>query len=196
MIEIKNLCKAFGQNKIFVSYNETFDDHMVTGISAPSGAGKTTLLNLIAGLLKPDSGEISGTAGKRLSYVFQEPRLFPRLTAAENIKIVRPKAEADPDFYLRLIKLLRIQEFEHQYPRSLSGGMQQRVSIARALYFRPDIFLLDEPSNSLDQELKESVFKEILPYLKQAVTILVSHDAQTLTVCDRIISLPKPLHAL
>ena len=123
---------------------------IVTGVS---GAGKSTLLKLIAGLVKPTSGNISGTDGLKLSYVFQEDRLLEWNTAKENLMFVRSD-EASAEFWLNAMELG--DRFD-SYPAELSGGMCRRVAIARAMHLGGDVLLLDEPFKGLDGELKVRV---------------------------------------
>ena len=123
---------------------------IVTGVS---GAGKSTLLKLIAGLVKPTSGNISGTDGLKLSYVFQEDRLLEWNTAKENL-MFEMSDEASAEFWGNAMELG--DRFD-SYHAELSGGMCRRVAIARAMHFGGDVLLLDEPFKGLDGELKVRV---------------------------------------
>jgi len=171
----------------------------VTALFGPSGAGKTTIANMIAGLVKPDRGEIrlddttlfdSGKRvdvpvhRRRIGYVFQEGRLFPHLTVAQNIDygrwmsgLARDESERD-----RVVALLDLAHLLQRRPGKLSGGERQRVAIARALLMQPRLLVLDEPVASLDAARKA----EILPYLArlrddiEIPMIYVSHYADEL----------------
>jgi molybdate transport system ATP-binding protein len=168
----------------------------VTALFGPSGAGKTTIINLIAGLVAPDRGRIvlddvvlfdSATHEnvpiplRRIGYVFQEGRLFPHLTIAQNLEYGRwmSGVTADPAETDRVVKLLEIEALLRRRPGRLSGGERQRVAIGRALLMKPRLLLLDEPLASLDRARK----LEILPYLARlrdeakVPMIYVSHQA-------------------
>jgi molybdate transport system ATP-binding protein len=168
----------------------------VTALYGPSGAGKTSIVNMIAGLMTPDRGQIalngeilfdSATSTnlpahrRRIGVVFQEGRLFPHMTVAQNLDYGRwmnglPK---DTIEYERIVAMLNIGGVLTRRPRHLSGGERQRVAIGRALLLKPRLLLLDEPLASLDRERKQ----EILPYLARlrdeakVPMIYVSHQA-------------------
>lgn len=173
-------------------------------IVGPSGCGKTTLLRVLAGLEQPDVGEvlIDGHpvhgVGTERAIIFQEPRLLPWLTVLGNVAFglqVRgtphDKAEARARHYIRLVGL---HEFEDAYPRQLSGGMAQRVGIARALTVQPEILLLDEPLGALDAMTKLTMQEELARiWREEKVTlILVTHDLEeAIYLADRVLVLPK-----
>ena len=149
MIRFEQVTKAYGEKQVVKEVSLTFDKgfYLLTG---PSGIGKTTLLRLAAGLEQPDSGRIETEAGKRLRMVFQEDRLLPWKTVLGNVMLeCGNKEKADV-----LLQTLGLSGEENAYPASLSGGMRRRTAIARALCAEPDILLLDEPFNGLD-EVKE-----------------------------------------
>ena len=135
-------------------------------IIGPSGCGKTSLLRLIAGLETPSSGEIvTGKGDERCGFVFQAASLFPWLTVKKNIQkplalagMAKREREQKVESVLELVDL---QEFENKYPWQLSGGMQQRASIARALVTDPDLLLMDEPFGSLDEITREGMNREL-----------------------------------
>jgi len=141
----------------------------------PSGCGKSTLLKLIAGLLEPSAGQLRlwqgpvgelERTGRRLAFVFQSPTLMPWASVQENVRlpldlaaVARPDADARVDGALRLVGLER---FARALPRTLSGGMQMRVSIARSLVTRPDLLLMDEPFGALDEITRQKLDAELL----------------------------------
>ncbi|MCT4660718.1 MAG: ATP-binding cassette domain-containing protein [Tissierellales bacterium] len=179
MIDIKNLSKSFVKNEnIIHEFNLKLERNGITCLLGPSGCGKTTLLRLIAGLAKSDGGSIDGVQNISFGYVFQEDRLLPWLSVRENIEwILKKDSDVDIDFYL---KMLEIENAKNLYPKALSGGMKQRVSIARAFAFDADIILMDEPFKSLDYELKMTLMNSIIKlnqYEKKTI-IIVTHDVQ------------------
>ncbi|MFO7368709.1 MAG: ATP-binding cassette domain-containing protein [Bacteroidales bacterium] len=180
-LEIKGLHKAYGEMAIFRDFSLTFPLGQITCILGPSGCGKTTLLNIIGGLTLPDGGLLSGFEDKTISYIFQDPRLLPWKTVEENISFVLnqnlPEAERKK-ITSRFIRLVDLEGFEGYYPSKLSGGMRQRVSIARAFAYPSDIILMDEPLKGLDVKLKYNLirtFSHIWQSDKRTV-IFVTHD--------------------
>ncbi|MEG0378083.1 MAG: ATP-binding cassette domain-containing protein, partial [Eubacterium sp.] len=189
-IEIKNLSKAFGNDQIYEQFNTTFETEQITGITGPSGSGKTTLLNLCAGLQVPDSGQITGIDHGKLSYIFQEDRLLPWRTVRENLEFVLK--EKDLEKVPEILELVGLSAYAEHYPKALSGGMRQRVSIARAFCYPSEILLMDEPFSSLDTGLKERLMNDFLElwYKDKKTVIFVSHNQQELEhLCHRIIFL-------
>lgn len=169
-------------------------EEKVVSLTAASGAGKTTTLKLIAGIIAPqqgkiiingvvvsDSGEIVIPTQKRdVGFVFQQHALFPHMTIAENILFGckhKDKLERQ-DLLNDLLASLKISQHTKRYPHEISGGEQQRVSLARALASDPKVLLLDEPFASLDQSLRIEVQKLCMDIIKKRkiTTILVTHD--------------------
>ena len=133
-----------------------------TSIIGPSGCGKTSLLRLIAGLEDASSGNIQvGTESS--AFVFQQPALFPWATVQGNIaKPLKLSGSSDVQFKVEtVLKLVGLSQFGEKYPHQLSGGMQQRVSIARALVMEPDLLLMDEPFGALDEQTREDMNLEL-----------------------------------
>lgn len=149
----------------------TLPDRGIFGICGPSGSGKTTLLRLIAGLEKPDCGEIKGISGKKISCLFQEDRLLPHLTALQNVALVCDKSSA-----LNMLARVGLEQHIDKYPAEMSGGMQRRVAFARAAAFGGDILLLDEPFEGLDADLRETIFSIIREESKKNLVVLVTHN--------------------
>lgn len=130
-------------------------------ITGPSGEGKSTLIRLAAGLLRPVSGLVSIHAA-RIGFVFQEPRLLPWRTALENVMLpVQERGTGGKDAARSLLDAMGLTGAENLYPEQLSGGMRQRVSLARALIISPDALMLDEPFTGLDSALRDTM-KELL----------------------------------
>lgn len=177
MIELNNISLKFGGSSVLEHFSLSVSqgEHIV--LMGPSGSGKSTILRLIAGQLSPDSGDRKVTA-KRISYMFQEPRLLPWLTAAENVNLVLgDKADTMPDAIQWLVRV-GLQDAVHKLPSQLSGGMRQRVSLARALAFNGDLFLLDEPFSSLDEPQAETLMTLIEEHTQNKTVLLVTHNAQ------------------
>ena len=148
-MKIRDLCVSFGEKQVLNHFTAEFGPG-ITLLKAPSGYGKTTLLHTIAGLIVPDSGEITEKPEK-ISLMFQEDRLFPWLTALQNIKAVCD----DEALSRRLLEAVELSKEEKSKPASLSGGMRRRISFARALAYQGDLLLLDEPFKGMDLALVE-----------------------------------------
>lgn len=174
-------------------------------IIGPSGCGKSTLLKIVAGLDTSYSGTVL-LNGKQIDgpsiekgFIFQEPRLFPWLTVehniAANLSLKDPEVRKKVD---ELIELVRLKGFEKSYPRELSGGMAQRVSIARALLRNPDVLLLDEPFGALDAFTRSHLQEVLLDiWQKNKTTMLfVTHDLdEAVFLAERVVIMnPRPGH--
>ena len=193
MLKITDLTFAFGKKQIFENFSLTLEKGEILAVMAPSGYGKTTLLGLIAGLLKPQKGEIVNTFEK-IAYIFQEPRLFPWLTVKENLlAVIDEKDGSATKTVAECLALVGLSDSLDKYPSELSGGMKSRVSLARALAYGGDLFLLDEPFAALDEELRHTLTVKIKDYLRSrgASAILVTHNREDAEkISDRILTLP------
>jgi ABC-type nitrate/sulfonate/bicarbonate transport system ATPase subunit len=167
-------------------------------VIGPSGCGKTTLLRLIAGLDRDYAGHIHLPAHGRLGMVFQEPRLLPWRSVAENIRIAAP--EATEEEIAALLAELSLAEHATHFPSELSLGLARRVSLARALAVKPDLLLLDEPLVSLDAALARDLRERIAALIeeKRITTLIVTHDlSEAIALADRIFLLsPRPAHVV
>ena len=175
-IRIENISKSFGSLRVLDDFSLNLEKGKVHCLFGASGCGKTTLLNIIAGIEKPDSGKVMYDEDIRISYIFQEDRLLPWLSAEENILFVMEKEDKQiADKYLDIVGL---SGFSHYLPSELSGGMKQRVSIARALCCHPDILIMDEPFKGLDQQLKMQMMDHIKDYMKtkKVTALFVTHE--------------------
>lgn len=193
-IIIENISFSYGEQKILDSFSAELPGIGCVCFSGPSGRGKTTLFQIIAGLMKPDAGRIFAEEmpWPTLSYVFQDDRLLPWLSAAQNVEAVirnRPKQNRK-EIAARLLTQLGLSEALDKYPEELSGGMKQRVNIARALAFDAQIVLLDEPFKGLDEESK-NIVKDIIRRLKtDRLILLITHDRlDSDELADRIVCL-------
>lgn len=177
MIEIKDLSASYGENAVLSGCSLTVPDGDRAALMGPSGCGKTTLLRAAAGLVKPLGGSVNVPG--RVSFVFQEPRLFPWLTAAQNVSAVLPGRERDSlGTALEYLRRAGLGDAADKYPAELSGGMQQRVSLCRALAFGGDALLLDEPFRGLDGELRRDIAELIDECARGRSVLLSTHDEQ------------------
>lgn len=207
-VTIRDLAKSFALNGQRLQVLRDLNLHIEAGeslaIVGASGSGKTTLLRVLAGLENADGGEvlINGEpirgVGTERAVIFQEPRLLPWLTVLDNVAfglesrgMDKPNARSRARHYIRLVGL---QEFETAYPRQLSGGMAQRVGIARALTVQPEILLLDEPLGALDAMTKITMQEELarIWHEERVTMILVTHDLEeAIYLADRVLVLPR-----
>jgi ABC-type nitrate/sulfonate/bicarbonate transport system ATPase subunit len=176
-VEILAGSKSFGSNRVFSGLSVGFVRGRRSVILGPSGCGKTTLLRVLAGLEELDGGKLSGLPSQ-VAYAFQEPRLLPWLTSEENMRLVR---EADREYRHeigRILELLGLSEVAGERPVALSGGMRQRLGLARALAVESDLLLLDEPFSALDVEsrrkIQSALTEELL--LPGQTLVAVTHD--------------------
>lgn len=175
MLELKDVSLSFGALEVLRGASLALEQGERIAISGPSGCGKTSLLHVIAGLLHPDFGLVRNRAA-RTACVFQEPRLLPWLSAEENVSIVMPHGTQGQDA-LMLLKKLGLADSAEKHPCELSGGMQQRAALARALAYAPDLLLLDEPFRALDAASKALAIDAVNERADCAV-ILVTHSPE------------------
>jgi len=194
---IKDLNKNFENLTLFRDFNIRLEEGTITCILGPSGCGKTTLLNIIGGITLPDSGSLIGFDNKIFSYIFQEPRLLPWKTVRENIEFVLEDGLSRHEKRgqaLDLIRKVELEKFASYYPSQLSGGMKQRVSIARAFACHSDIILMDEPLTGLDNTLKKNMidwFPGIWRVDRRTVIFVTHNVDEALMLGNEIVVLSK-----
>ena len=187
MLSIRNLSVFYGEHIIIQNLSEVFPDQGSIALLGPSGIGKTTLIRVLGGLLKPTVGELASSY-QRPAYIFQEPRLFAWLTAVENVAVVCKSKEKATE----LLRILLPQESDlSKYPYELSGGMKQRVSIARALAYEPDILFMDEPFKGLDEETRSFCAEFVFSRMKDKTVFMITHDTQELSYCNTVYRIQK-----
>lgn len=196
MIELKNISKSYQDLEVLKNLSFKFNSGEFVCICGPSGIGKTTLLQLIAGLEQPDAGSILYQS-HNIAYVFQESRLIPWCNVLDNIEIgLHACMPRDKSARRQVASQLALQVgldgFQYYYPSQLSGGMKQRVSLARAFAIDPEILLLDEPFSSLNDDLRDVMSRYLIDLLavKPRTSIMVTHNIdEAVRLADRIIFL-------
>ena len=172
---IENINCKYGEKVIYKNFNINFDDNKINCIIGKSGCGKTTLLNNISERLLEEN--------RRISYVFQNDSLISWINIYNNLKIVVKKYSRGKDLEKKIntiLSLVGLSEFKYYYPHQLSGGMKQRVNLARALIGEPEIILMDEPFKSLDIKCKQNIIEIVkkINLEKKTTIILVTHDKE------------------
>jgi NitT/TauT family transport system ATP-binding protein len=181
MIELNNISKNFDSLQVLKDFNISFKKNEISCLFGPSGVGKTTIANIVAKLVTIETGTISGIENSLYSYVFQEPRLLKWYSVYDNIDFVlqdlydNEKRKIITSNYIDMVEL---SEYKDYKPKTLSGGMAQRVSLARAFAYPSDILIMDEPFKGLDLKLKQEMmlsFQKLWQESKRTV-IFITHD--------------------
>lgn len=178
-LKLNSISKYFGEKNILSNFSYEFSDSGLYLLLGESGVGKTTLLRIIAGLDNGFSGELLGGGIGRVSFCFQEYRLFPELSALDNVLIAisDTKDEAVLEIAEKLLYRLGFSKSDLSLlPSELSGGMKQRISLARAIMKDAPILLLDEPTKELDGENANAVREIIVEESKRRLVILATHN--------------------
>lgn len=210
LVEIEDLKKSFGPQVVLDGVNLILEGGTILGLMGPSGCGKTTVLRIIAGLTMPDAGrvavfghslldqenpEAAGALRRQIGVVFQGGALFDSLTVEENIAfplrycLGMTAGEQIAVEVRRALSEVDLEGVEDRYPSELSGGMRKRAAIARALVYRPELVLLDEPTTGLDPETARNIDRLILSLARQLNlgVLVVTHDlTSAFGICDRI----------
>lgn len=187
MIRFDALALAYDGKPVLtgVTFRAAPGEHIA--LMGPSGCGKTSLLRLAAGLISPTAGTVERGA-RRPAYAFQEPRLLPWLTAAENVNAVLEGTAASMPAALRWLDAVGLAGAADRFPRELSGGMAQRVNLARALARDGDLLLLDEPLKELDEALREDILSLLERCAAGRTLLITTHDPRVArTLADRVL---------
>ena len=207
ILKVKNLNKYFGKVKAVQDVTFEATEGKVLSLLGPSGCGKTTTLRCIAGFENPDRGEIY-LDDRKITYVppekrgigmiFQNYALWPHMTVYGNLAFGLQIRKVPRDEITKKIKkvldMVQLEGYENRYPRQMSGGQQQRIAMARALVFEPEIMLLDEPLSNLDAQLREEMRFEFTELQRKLgiTAIYVTHDqAEALVISDKIVILDQ-----
>ena len=209
-IEIDGLAKRFGPLSVFEDINLTIGEREIVSIVGPSGCGKTTMLRCIDGLVRPDGGEVRidgqrvTTPPRGVAVVFQHFGLFPWKTVFEylayGLRLAGVPKKQIEESVPRYIELVGLSGFEKAYPYQLSGGMQQRTGLARALATEPRVLLMDEPFASIDAQTREILQFELLRIWESRPTsmVFVTHSIEEAVLMgDRVVVLrgrPSSVH--
>ena len=202
MITVKNIKKKYNDQEVLRGIDLKIDKNEFVVILGASGSGKSTLLNILSGLEKSDSGEVlyngenisnytetqlTEFRRKNIGFVFQQYYLLNNLTVEQNVKVGANLA--DNKEYVDIIKDLGLEDKLSKYPNELSGGEQQRVSIARALAKKPTVLFLDEPTGALDEETGRKILEYLLKLKDKShfTMIMVTHNENIAELANRII---------
>jgi NitT/TauT family transport system ATP-binding protein len=200
-LSLVNVSHAYGASAVFEDLSVEIERGEFVAVVGPSGCGKTTLLNLLSGYLRPTSGIVKRVGSTRM--VYQSDGLFPWLTVRENIALGLRDArnEREREAQLKdLLGLIRLDGFAEYYPHQLSGGMRQRVELARALAGETDVLLMDEPFSSLDYQTRLRMRRMLVRVLSERprTVVFVTHDIEEAAqLADRILVLSeRPAHLI
>ena len=197
ILDIKNLSYSFGNNPILKDINIHVNENEMDAIVGSSGVGKSTLFNLIAGVLKKQTGEITINGSNdyigKVAYMLQKDLLFEHKTIINNVILPLIIAKVNKKEALeegnKILKQFNLDKYANKYPQQLSGGMRQRVALIRTYMFKRKIFLLDEAFSALDAITKKELHKWYLDLKKEfnLTTLLITHDIEeAVFLSDRI----------
>lgn len=184
MLKFENVSFCYNDEPIFQNFSLSVSENEVTGVLGHSGCGKTTLMQIAAGLIKPAAGKITPFGAKRPSFIFQEDRLLPWLSAAENLSFVGTDSACIKEYLAKT----GLAESSDKLPNELSGGMSRRLSIARALAFGGDCFFIDEPLHGLDIKTSAQILELIRCEISGKSALIITHSLEeAFFLCDRIL---------
>ncbi len=201
-IEICNLRKCYhtkeGEIKAINDLNLEICKGEIISLVGPSGCGKSTILSIISNIDKNYKGNILKSNDLKIAYMLQSDALLPWLTIYENailgLKIQKKLTKENIDYVNSLLKLYNLEDFKENFPKSLSGGMKQRVALIRTLALKPDLLLLDEPFSALDQQSRLMISDDVYKIVRKEkkTVILVTHNIEeAITFSDKVIILSK-----
>lgn len=190
-MELKHVCFAYKNKVVYDDLNLSIPENKITCVLGPSGCGKTTLLNIIGGVL-PFNGIIEGKG--TVAYIFQQPCLIPSMSVEKNVEFVLKNVTKNKkerkNKVKEILKAVGLTDAADSYPKQLSGGMAQRVSLARAFCYPADVLLMDEPFKELDISLKKQIYSLFTELYGKSpkTTVFVTHDIEeSLIFGDKII---------
>ncbi|MGN6184683.1 MAG: ABC transporter ATP-binding protein [Thermoanaerobaculia bacterium] len=199
-VEVRNINMTFGNVRVLDNIELGVHAGEFVCLLGPSGCGKSTLLNIIGGFIKPTEGTVTidnepvtGPDPRRI-FVFQERGVFPWLTVEQNIGfgLFRHNEQEKRERIAHYVQLVGLKGFEQSYPRELSGGMKQRLEVARALAVNPDVLYLDEPFGALDSITRLQMRRELLRiwHAERKTILFVTHDIEeSVQLADRVVVL-------
>lgn len=181
VIRFCHVSKQYGEHIVFSDFSYEIAEGTKLCVMGRSGRGKTTLLRMLLGLEKPDQGYIEGLEAKQIRAVFQENRLLQEFSVRENLRCVCRNKQQTAQIS-NLLEKLGLIDWEEQPVSVLSGGMQRRLAIGRALLVDSDVLLLDEPFSGLDAQTKQQMIQLILTYAKEKILIVTTHTAEDVSL--------------
>jgi ABC-type nitrate/sulfonate/bicarbonate transport system ATPase subunit len=182
-IKLERVSLSFGEKRVLENFSMRVGDRDRIAIMGPSGSGKTTILRLLAGLIQPDEGMVTGVPANGVSFVFQENRLLSNLSVLGNILLVskglkKATATQYQDAALRYLDEVGLRDEAYGYPAGLSGGMERRVAVVRAVAFESPLLLLDEPFSGLDELYREKTAGFITRHCGDRAIVISTHDRE------------------
>ena len=196
VVNIENLTKSYGDEKVLSEFNLNILEGEFVGISGVSGSGKTTLLKIISGVDKDFSGKVKVESNRKIGFIQQDYALLENRTVWDNLMLplIFSNNVFEEEYRFKITKALDKVNFPENMRRKkvskLSGGQKQRVAIARAIVNDPEILLADEPTGALDAKATEEIMNLLIELWNSKMTIiLVSHDPNCIQKCQRVIEL-------
>ncbi|GGE23307.1 hypothetical protein GCM10011571_26770 [Marinithermofilum abyssi] len=191
MLEMKEVSKVYGRHQALQPVSFSLEKEGIYGVVGPDGAGKTTLLRLMAGALRPSSGEVIHTTGAKIGYVPQTFGMYEDMSIAENLHFYgQLNGVPAPEREKRIRELLDrtgLAPFSDRLAGALSGGMKQKLAIATAVLHRPGLVVLDEPTNGVDPVSRQEVWEIVRSVLREGTTVVISTQyLEGAGLCDEV----------